>query len=80
MTRDERIARGHRAEMLLNDEVVQAILSDIERGYVEAWRGTDIKDTESRESLYFAVRVVDQFRQQLRVVRDSGKFEQTKVK
>jgi hypothetical protein len=80
MTRDERIARGHRAEMLLNDEVVQAILSDIERGYVEAWRATDIKDTEQRESLYFAVRVVDQFRQQLRVVRDSGKFEQTKVK
>jgi hypothetical protein len=80
MTRDERIARGHRAEMLLNDEVVQAILSDIETGYVEAWRATDIKDTEQRESLYFAVRVVDQFRQQLRVVRDSGKFEQTKVK
>jgi hypothetical protein len=76
MTRDELLARGHRAEMLLKDEVVQSILSDIERGYVEAWRMTDITDTAKREGFFHAVRVIDQFRQHLRVIRDAGKFEQ----
>jgi hypothetical protein len=76
MTRDELLARGHRADMLLKDEVVQAILSDIERGYIDAWKQTDITDSATREGLFHAVRVVDQFRQHLRVVRDAGKFEQ----
>jgi FMN-dependent NADH-azoreductase len=75
MTKEQLLARGRKAAMLLEDELVQEILAEIEEGYVKAWRSTAPTDTETREKMYLALQVVTQFHQALKVVCDNGKFE-----
>lgn len=66
--------------MLLEDETVQEILSEIEQAYVKTWASTDAKDTETREKMYFGFRVVGQFREILKVICDNGKFEEAQLR
>jgi hypothetical protein len=80
MTKEELLARGRKAAMLLEDELVQGILAEIEQTYVKAWASTAINDTETREKMYFGFRVVGQFREALKVVCDNGKFEEANIK
>jgi hypothetical protein len=80
MTREQLLARGRKAALLLEDELVQDILAEIEQSYVKAWASTAVNDTETRETMYFGFRVVGQFRDALKVVCDNGKFEEANIK
>lgn len=80
MTKEQLLARGRKAALLLEDELVQEILAEIEDAYVQNWRSTAAKDTETREKMYFAVQVVAQFREHLKVVCDNGKFEEANLR
>lgn len=79
MTKEERLARGRKAAMLLDDPLIQEILAEIEDAYVKAWRSTATTDTETREKMYFAVQVVAQFLDALKVICDNGKFEEAQI-
>lgn len=79
MTKEERLIRGRKAAMLLDDPMVQEILAEIEDAYVKAWRSTAATDTETREKMYFAVQVVGQFLDHLKVISDNGKFEEAQL-
>jgi len=79
MTKEQRLARGRKAALLLEDELVQEILAELEDAYVKTWRSTALKDTETRESMYLAIQVVGQFREHLKVICDNGKFEEAHI-
>jgi hypothetical protein len=54
-----------RAQQLLDDPVVQQILSDLERRYILEWRGTGPGENERRETAHANVRALDDIRAKL---------------
>jgi len=45
----EAIARGHRAEALLDDPLLVEAFDTLEKTYQAAWRDTKVAETEKRE-------------------------------
>ena len=63
--------RGKLAENLLNDELLQEAFQVIHDDYLGQWLRTDTKDTEIRERLWAAIRILGQVELHLKkVVRD----------
>jgi uncharacterized protein YcaQ len=71
MTQDE-IILGERARQLMQDELLQRILGGLEEQYLDAWKKTDMKDTEGREKAWFAVKAIDDIRTEFRVIAERG--------
>ena len=68
----QEIIDGERARHLLNDELLNRALDDLELQYLDAWKKTNMKDTDERERLWYAHRAVGEFRTHLRIILDGG--------
>ncbi|WP_225712219.1 hypothetical protein [Bradyrhizobium semiaridum] len=69
-------AKGVRAEVLLEDELLTEAFGTLEQGYVSAWRATTIDDVAAREKLFLAINIVGKVRDHLRSVVSNGKLAQ----
>lgn len=68
------MARGKRAELLLNDPLLVEILEKIEKTWTLKWRGSKVEDTAVREQAFLMLANLEEFKRELRSVLDSGKM------
>jgi hypothetical protein len=73
------VARGARADLLLNDELLKEAFAQIERDYIDVWRRSSPRDTDDRERLWQAVNIVGKVRDHLVKVVNDGKFAQREL-
>jgi hypothetical protein len=73
------LARGARAEALLENELLQEAFLRLEERYVEEWRVCQFRDTDARERLWQAVNILGKVKDHLaKIVRD-GKLAQSEI-
>lgn len=71
---ERRQERGAHADRLLNDVVLNEVLDELERDYIEAVLACDKEDDEGRYRLSVAATVVRTVRQQFRSLVADGKL------
>ena len=64
--------RGQRAKRLLEDELLIEAFSGLEAAYIQAWKDTHAGNTEGREKLYLAIKVLPAVRANLDSIASSG--------
>lgn len=70
MTEEQEIAAGQRVAALLGDEAVKEAFDRLEKTYYASFKNADTRD--ARDSAWAKARVLDDVRQELRVVVDRG--------
>ena len=73
------IARAAQAEALLRNELLQDAFTGLEMQFMDAWRLTQVRDTDARERLWQAVNVVGKVQEALRVHVNNGKLAQRQL-
>lgn len=68
------IKRGKQAEELLDNPLLGEILEGLRQHYIDEWLASEPSDVQARERLYLSSRLVDEFRQTLRVAVENGKI------
>lgn len=66
------LERARHAAALLDNPLLEEILSTLKRTYVDDWLASEPRDIETRERLYLASRVVDDFARELRIAVENG--------
>jgi hypothetical protein len=79
MTNREKVERASKAEDLLRNEVFQDAFSYLEKSFYEAWRKSQIEDTESRERVYQFLQNLDALRGYFQTVIEDGKLAQMQI-
>ena len=69
---EQDLERARHAAALLNNPLLDEILSTLKRTYVDDWLASEPRDIETRERLYLASRVVDDFSRELRIAVENG--------
>lgn len=67
-------AKGARAQILLDNELLTEAFTGLEASYISAWRATKIEDVTGREKLFLAINVVGKVKQHLTVIVSDGKL------
>ena len=65
---------GSRAQSLLNDELLKGAFAELRRAYAEKLLATSVDQTQARETLYQAHRLVGEVMNHLQVVLNDGKL------
>ena len=73
------IARAAQAEALLRNGLLQDAFTGLEMQFIDAWRLTQVRDTDARERLWQAVNVVGKVQDALRVHVNNGKLAQRQL-
>lgn len=79
MTNREKVERASKAEDLLRNEVFQDAFIHLEKSFYEAWRKSQIEDTESRERVYQFLQNLDALRGYFQTVIEDGKLAQMQI-
>jgi hypothetical protein len=66
------IDRAHRAESLLNDDLIKEAFETLSRDYRTAWLATGARDTDARERLWIATTIVNAVKSHLENVIRGG--------
>jgi hypothetical protein len=77
---DQAIARGTRAQDLLDNELLTEAFKGLEDNYAAAWRATTIDDVAGREKLFLAINIVGKVRDHLAAIIANGKLAQAELK
>ena len=77
---DQAVAKGARAEALLDNELLSEAFAGLENSYTSAWRATAIDDVAAREKLFLAINIVGKVRDHLTSVVTNGKLAQAELK
>jgi hypothetical protein len=73
------VTRAAQAEALLRNELLQDAFTGLEKQFVDAWRMTQVRDTDARERLWQAVNVVGKVQDALRGHVNNGKLAQMQL-
>lgn len=71
---ETRIYDGNRAREVLENEVFQAVWTDIEQEYTEAWKNSPARDAEGREKLWMYLRLMQKLKAQIVTTMETGKL------
>ena len=71
---DINLARGDRAKLLLEDELLNELLKKIEDDCYSEIRGSKLMEAPIREQAYLLLTTIDILRAKLRSVMDTGKM------
>lgn len=66
-------ARGMRAKVLLENELLNEAFAELEASYIATWRATGVHDNLGREKLFIAVNVLGKVKAHLHAVVSNGK-------
>lgn len=64
--------RASRAEALINDDLLAEAFTTLKAAYLEAWEGSHARDTEGRERLFQAVKIVGSVQSHLEHILSNG--------
>jgi hypothetical protein len=77
---DEDLERARHASALLDNPLLNEILSDLKQTYVNQWLASKPEDYEVRERLYLASRLADEFSSELQIAIQNGKIAKAALK
>ena len=66
--------RARRAQSLLNDPLVKEAFETLEKDLLDSWRNSGTSDTETRESLWLAMRLLDRLHIHLQSILETGQM------
>ena len=69
---DRAVAKGTRAQDLVDDELLSEAFTGLEDSYTAAWRSTAINDVAAREKLFLAINIVGKVRDHLSAIVTNG--------
>jgi len=69
-------SRAFRAKTLLEDDLLKGAFIQLRHDYQKAWEGTDVRDTDLRERLWLAIRIVSMVEKHFKVAIENGKLAQ----
>lgn len=73
------LARGDRAKILLQDELLNEMLTKVEDDCIQWIRNSKMPETDVREKAYNLLVAVDLLKQNLRSVYDTGKMAEVQL-
>ena len=73
------VTRAAQAEALLRNELLQEAFTGLEKQFMDAWRLTQVRDTDARERLWQAVNVVGKVQDALMGHVNNGKLAQRQL-
>lgn len=76
---DTDLRKGRAAERLLAEPVLVEAFDTLAAEYMKKWKATITRDTESRERLWMAIRVLDEVRTHLSHLAAGGKMAQAEI-
>lgn len=67
-------ARAARAQDLIQNELLNEAFDELEKAYIDHWRGTHVEDHAAREKLFLAVNIIGKIKTHLITVLNDGKL------
>jgi hypothetical protein len=80
MELEEKIARGHRAKEILQDEVYIETFEIVKMELNLAWESSPARDTEGREKLYLMMKLLTKLQLALQTTMETGMLSQETLK
>jgi hypothetical protein len=74
------LARGDRAKLLLQDELLNELIKKIEDDCYREIRASTLMESPIREQAYMLLKTVDILQNKLRSVYDTGKMAEAQIK
>ena len=72
--------RAAKAQVLMADEILAEAFEALEADYIKGWKQTDARDTQGREALWFAARVVRVVQDHLRSTIENGRVAEAEIR
>ena len=66
--------RARRAQSLLKDPLIIEAFETLEKDLLDSWRNSGTSDTETRESLWLAMRLLDRLHIHLQSILETGQM------
>ena len=66
--------KGVRAQELLSNTLLQEAFQYLETQYLQAWRSTKVRETESREKLWQAIQILGIIQEHLKLYVTNGRI------
>lgn len=79
MDKEERRARGIRAQALLDDPLMREAFKYLEAEYTQAWASTEPGESDLREHFHKAVNILSDVRRHLGKVAANGRLSQAEL-
>ena len=70
------IARGHRAQQLIDDELLKEVIETMKSDYIKGWANSNPAEKDGREMIYLAYQQIGKLEQRLHSIANSGKVAQ----
>ena len=73
------IERGRIAQDILNNEIFQEAMEMLEDEYKKIWAATKQEESEQRERLWMAMKLIPEFERQLRIIVEKGIIKKNQI-
>ena len=73
------IERGRIAQDILNNEIFQDAIEMLEDEYKKIWAATKQEESEQRERLWMAMKLIPEFERQLRIIVEKGIIKKNQI-
>ena len=72
--------KGVRAQELLENSLLREVFSYLEGEYLQAWRSTKVRETETREKLWQAIQILGIIQEHLKLYVTNGRIAAADLK
>tara|TARA_Y100000361_G_C10907338_1_gene212157 strand:- start:130 stop:399 length:270 start_codon:yes stop_codon:yes gene_type:complete len=73
------IERGRIAQDILDNEIFQDAMEMLEDEYKKIWAATKQEESEERERLWMAMKLIPEFERQLRIIVEKGIIKKNQI-
>ena len=73
------IDRGRIAQDILDNEIFQDAMEMLEDEYKKIWASTKQEESEERERLWMAMKLIPEFERQLRIIVEKGIIKKNQI-
>ena len=73
------IERGRIAQDILDNEIFQEAMEMLEDEYKKIWASTKQEESEERERLWMAMKLIPEFERQLRIIVEKGIIKKNQI-
>lgn len=77
---EQDLERARLAKALLDNPLLNEVLEDMKRVYINQWLASDPKEVETRERLYLSSRIVDDIAREIRIHFENGEVTKAILK
>lgn len=79
MSTQTELERGHKATMLLENEIYRECVGKLRESIVEAWANSPIRDIDGQHELKLMLKLLDDLQTNIKTIADTGKLAQLQI-